>query len=162
MQAFKIGSCMQGVLPARAEYFKEELFCDVLVVPLCKPNMERVLDVMVWPEVVNVKLVDTPKGKSYEGQVLTGVKLVVQIKLKEKVTYVAHELSQSTHAVYYETLKSVFVVLPEKSVDGKSICEFFRSDRLTVTVYTEKVCGRMLDSRSIHRCEMLLVDVKIC
>ncbi|MEG0318558.1 MAG: hypothetical protein RR448_00540 [Niameybacter sp.] len=162
MKAFETGSCMQGVLPTEAMYFKEEIVCEVLSIPLQKPDMERMLDVMIWPEIVHVSLVDTPKGRSYEGQNLSGLKLVAEVNLKEKVTYVANEPKQSAHAAYYETLKSVFVVLPEKSPNGTDICELFRANRLTVCAYVEDVCARMLDSRTIHQCVMLFVDIKLC
>ena len=162
MKAFETSSCMQGMLPERAMYFKEEMVCEILSIPPQKPDMERLLDVMVWPEIVNVNLVDTPKGRSYEGQHLSGLKLVAEINLKEKVTYVANEPTQSAHAAHYETLKSVFVVLPEKAPDGTDICELFRANRLTVTAYVEEVCARMLDTRTIHKCVMLFVDVKLC
>lgn len=153
--------CIQGSLPDTAKYFKEEIVCEILSIPRQKPDMERLLNVMVWPEVVNVNLVETPKGRSFEGQYLSGVKLVVEINLKEKITYVANEPTQSAHAAHYETLKSMFVVLPEV-VDGKEICDLLRTGRLAITPYVEEVCARMLDTRTIHKCVMLFLDVKIC
>lgn len=157
----QMGNCMQGNLPQKAEFFKEELVCEVLSIPPQKPEMERLLNVMVWPEVVNVKLVDTPKGRSYEGQHLTGLKLVVEINLKEKVTYVANEPTQSAHAAHYETLKSMFVILPEE-INGKKICDLVRAGRIAVTPYIEETCARMLDARTIHKCVMVFLDVKLC
>lgn len=162
MKAFETSSCIQGELPKQAFYFKEEMVCEILSIPQQKPDMERLLDVMVWPEVVHVNLVDTPKGRSYEGQNLSGLKLVAEINLKEKVTYVANEPTQRAHAAHYETLKSVFVVLPEKNEEGIDICELFRANRITVTAYVEEVCARMLDTRTLHKCVMLFVDVKLC
>lgn len=159
--ACQTGNCIQGVLPKEATYFKEEMICEVLSIPAQKPDMERILDVMVWPEVVDINVIETPKGRSFEGQYLSGAKLVVEINLKEKVTYVACEPTQSAHAAHYETLKSLFVILPEE-VNGKKICELARANRLAVTPYVEDVCARMLDARTIHKCVMLFLDVKIC
>lgn len=161
MMKNQTGNCIQGVLPKETTYFKEEIICEILSIPAQKPDMERLLDVMVWPEVVSINLVDTQKGLSHEGQRLSGIKLVVEINLKEKVTYVANEPTQSAHAAHYETLKSMFVVLPEY-VGEKKICELVRADRLAITPYVEDVCARMLDSRTIHKCVMLFLDVKIC
>lgn len=155
------GSCTQGNLPSQAMYFKEEMVCEILSIPPQKPDMERLLDVMVWPEVVNMKLVETPKGRSFEGQYLTGNKLVIEINLKEKVTYVANEPTQKAHAAHYETLKSIFVVLPEE-LNGKQVCDLVRQGRVAVTPYVEEVCSKMLDTRTIHKCVMLFVDVKLC
>ncbi|MEG0013670.1 MAG: hypothetical protein RR324_02395 [Cellulosilyticaceae bacterium] len=154
-------SRVQPIIPATATYFKEEMVCEVLSIPAQKPDMERLLDVMVWPEVVCTKLVETEKGRSFEGQYLSGVKLVVEVNLKEKVTYVANEPTQSAHAAHYETLKSMFVVLPEY-VNGKKICDLVRSNQISVTPYVEDVCARMLDARTVHKCVMMFLDVKIC
>ncbi len=158
----KTGSCTQNtILPKEAKYFKEEIICEVLSIPPQKPDMERLLDVMVDAEVVNVNLIETAKGRSQEGQYLSGYKLVVEVNIKEKVMYVALEPSQSAHAAHYETLKSMFVILPEE-IDGKKICDLVRANRLTVTPYVEDVCARMLDKRTIHNCVMMFLDVKVC
>lgn len=159
--SYQTGNCIQAILPTQADYFKEEMICEILSIPPGKPDMERLLDVMVWPEVVSTNLIETPKGRSFEGQYLSGVKLVVEVNLKEKLTYVANEPTQKAHASHYETLKSVFVILPEE-IDGKKTCELYRANRITVTAYVEEVCARMLDTRTVHKCVMLFVDVKIC
>lgn len=159
--AYQTDRCAQGMLPKKSEFFKEEVICEILSIPPQKPDMERLLDVMVWPEVVNISLVDTPKGRSYEGQYLTGVKLVVEINLKEKVTYVANEPTQKAHAAHFETLKSMFVILPEY-YDDKKVCDLIRAKHIAVTPYVEDVCARMLDTRTVHKCVMLFLDVKLC
>lgn len=145
----------------KTDYFKEEMVCEILSIPQQKPTMERLLDVMVWPEVVDIQLVKTPIGRSFEGQYLSGAKLIVEINLKEKLTYVANEPTQSAHSAHYETLKSMFVILPEY-VNDKDIFSLLRANRITVTPYVEDVCARMLDGRTVHKCVMLFLDVKIC
>lgn len=155
------GNAIQGNLPVESLYFKEEMVCEILSIPAQKPDMERLLDVLVWPEVVNTNLIETPKGRSFEGQYLSGAKLVVEVNLKEKVTYVANEPTQSVHAAHYETLKSIFVILPEY-IGDKKLCDLFRANRVIVSAYIEESCARMLDARTIHKCVMLFVDVKVC
>ncbi len=149
------------ILPSESKYFKEELITELLTIPPQKPEMERILDILVWPEIVNVKLVDTQVGKSVEGQFLSGAKLVVEVNFKEKVTYVACEPCQSVHAAHFETLKSMFVILPQE-IDGRNICDLVRADRIQVTPYIESIKFRMLDTRTIHKCVMAFLDVKVC
>ncbi|MEG0013668.1 MAG: hypothetical protein RR324_02405 [Cellulosilyticaceae bacterium] len=153
--------CAQSILPKTPKYFKEEMICDVLNIPAQKLDMERLLDVMVWPEVMSMNVIETPKGVSHEGQKLTGIKLSIELNVKSKLTYVADEPTQSAHAAHYETLKSVFVVLPEQ-VGDKKICELIRADRIVVIPYVESVCARMLDARAVYQGVMLFVDVQIC
>lgn len=154
----KIGS---NNLPATIKYFKEELISEVLVIPSQKPNMERILKVLISPEVVDVNLVETEVGYSNEGQNLTGYKLVVELNVREKITYVADEETQSVHAANYENMTSIFVVVP-KELNGENICDLLRAGRISVTPYVEGFKARMLNCREIYKCVLLLVDVKIC
>ncbi|MGL6104789.1 hypothetical protein [Romboutsia sp.] len=154
-------NCVQNVLPTEAIYFKEESICEVLSIPCQKPDMERILDMMVWPEIESMKIVETVQGLSNEGQRLTGIKLVVEVRLKEKLTYVALEPTQSVHAAHFESLKSMFIVLPAE-VDGRSTCDLVRTGRISVIPYVEAVYPRMLDSRTVHKCVLLFINAKLC
>ncbi|MGL4450022.1 MAG: hypothetical protein ACRCTZ_02385 [Sarcina sp.] len=154
-------SYTKGTLPKDVKFFKEELVEDVLTIPCQKPDMERVLDIVCFADIENYKLIETDIGNSQEGQRLTGEKLVVEVNIKEKLTYVADEPSQSGHAAHYQKLKSIFVILPEKY--GESyICDLVRANKINITPYVEDVCYRQLNEREVHRCLMLFVDVKIC
>lgn len=151
----------QGMLPFKSEYFKEELISEVLTIPSQKPNMERILKILISPEIVDFKVVETEVGYSNEGQNLTGYKLVVELNIKQKITYVADEKTQSVHAAHYENMKSIFIVLP-KEINNQDICELIRANRLAITPYIEAAKSRMLDCRRFHKCVMLFLDVKIC
>lgn len=157
---FKSNYTPNQELPKEVKYFKEELICELLPIPVQKPEMERVLDVMVWPEVKRIDIVKTEKGQSNEGQHLGGIKLIVEVLLKEKLLYVADRCEQPVHAVHYDTLKSIFVILPEE-IDGRKVCELIKLNKIQVIPYIEKVYFRMLDDRNVHKCVLLLADVKI-
>ncbi|AOR23340.1 hypothetical protein [Clostridium taeniosporum] len=150
-----------NLLPTTAKYFKEEIFSEILTIPEQKPDMERILKVLVSPEIVDINLVETEVGYSNEGQNLTGYKLVVELNIKEKITYVANEKTQSVHAAHFENMKSIFVVIP-KEINGQDVCELVRANRISVTPYIEAAKATMLDCRRIHKCVMLFVDVKFC
>ena len=151
---------IQGALPTNSIYFKEEAITELLSIPTQKPDMENILDILVWPEIENVNLIETMEGVSNEGQRLTGAKLVVEVRLKQKVTYVAAEETQSVHAAHYEILKSMFVIIPDR-IDGRKACDLLRSGKINVTPYIESVHFDMLDPRTIHKCVLLFLDVTI-
>lgn len=151
----------QNVFPKNPKYFKEEIVSEILTIPCQKPNMERISKIIVSPEVINTRLIETEIGYSNEGQNLAGYKLVIELNIKEKVTYVADEKTQSVHAAHFENMKSIFVILP-KEINGENICELIRSNRFQVTPYIEAVKWTMLDCRNIHKCIMLFIDVKLC
>lgn len=154
-------SINSDIFPSTAQYFKEELVTEMLSIPTQKPDMERILNVLVDPKIVSTRLVQTEEGYSNEGQRLAGYKLVVELNIREKVTYVADEETQSVHAAHFEKMKSIFIVLP-KEINGVPTCDLFRADRIMVTPYIEAVKTRMLDARTIYKCMLLFVDITIC
>ncbi|AOR24020.1 DUF3794 domain-containing protein [Clostridium taeniosporum] len=160
MAIFK-GTCTQGILPKEATYFKEEEISEILTIPCEKPDIENILSVIVSPEIEDLRIVETEVGKSNEGQVLTGSKLVIELRLKEKITYVADEPTQSVHAAHYENLKSFFVIVPNE-IDGHNVCDLLRANRISVNSYVESVHTRKLDCRNIFKCILLFIDVKFC
>ncbi|MBW6410130.1 hypothetical protein [Clostridium weizhouense] len=151
----------QKLLPSQVKYFKEEIINEILTIISEKPNIERILNVVVDPKIVSMKLIETEEGYSNEGQRLAGYKLIIELNIKEKITYVADEKTQSVHVAYFENMKSLFIVLP-KEINCINTCELFRSNRIFVTPYVEAVKARKLDCRNIHKCILLLVNAIIC
>lgn len=160
MAIFK-GVCTQNILPKTSLYFKEEEISEILTIPSKKPDMENILSIIVSPEVENMRVIETEVGRSNEGQYLTGRKLVIELRIKEKITYVADEQTQSVHAAHYESLKSFFVIIPNE-INGHDVCDLLRANRVNVNPHIETVHKRMLDKRTIFKCVLLFIDVKFC
>lgn len=157
---YKSNGFMSNNFPSNPKYFKEEVITQFLEIPCKKPDMERILDILVWPEVTDLNVIETHEGLSNEGQRLTGVKLIVEVKLKSKVTYVADEKTQSVHAAHYETLKSMFIILP-KEFNGRNVCDLAKVGKINVVPYVEAVNFRMLDKRAIYQCILLFLDANL-
>ena len=151
---------VQNALPQISKYFKEVSLCEIFELPPQKPDIKTILDILVWPEIEDISVVDTIKGTSYEGQKLSGTKLIVNIRLKQKIIYVADNDEQSVHAAHFEELKSVFIIVPDV-VNGRNICELAKFDKINVIPFIESVYKRKLNSRSIHKCVLLILDAKI-
>lgn len=154
-------SCTQNMLPKNSLYFKEEDICKVLYLPPQKPNIETLLDILVWPEVKDIKITETIEGTSEEGQNLTGVKLNIELKIKGKITYVANDLCQSVHSAHFEDLKSFFVILPKK-INNRDVYDLVASRRINVIPYVESVYGRIINEKTIHKSILIFIDVKFC
>ncbi|MEG0133839.1 MAG: hypothetical protein RR782_06910 [Clostridium sp.] len=143
----------------KMEYFKTDILEEIICIPNQKPDMEKILDILVSSDVISYKIVETDTAISNEGQNLTGIKLVVKLRIKEKVTYVANRVEQPVHAAHYENIKNVFVILPKK-IDNEDTCKLVKTGRLKVDCYIEAVEARQIDCRCIHKCISLLVNVK--
>lgn len=146
-------------LPENPMYFKEIAIPETVTIPCQKPDIEQLLSAMVDPEIISVRLVETAKAISDEGQNLSGCKLVVELRLKQKIKYVADEPTQSVHVAEFLTkLKSVFVVIPCQ-INGNEVCELIRRNRITVTPYVEDIFVQMRDKRTVFKNITLLLDV---
>ena len=96
----------------KATSFKQTFIDNILQVPDVKPDIENIIDVDAKFICTNTKIIDTPVGKSHEGQNLTGNKLVVNGKLCITVTYVAEVETQTVHTAHFEICVCEYIVVP--------------------------------------------------
>lgn len=148
-------------LPEAPKYFTEISVPEVVKIPAQKPDIEQLLEVIVEAEILSMRLVDTPCLKSFEGQMLSGKKLVLELKLKQKLVYVADQASQPVHAAHYEeVLRSAFVIVP-KYIDGKEIELLLKAGKIRITPYIEDIYAEQKDKRTVFKNITLLIDVII-
>lgn len=146
-------------LPQSPQYFTQISIPEILTIPEQKPDIEELVSVTVEPEIVASHLIDTPCVISYEGQLLSGKKLIVEVKLKEKITYIADEPTQSNHAAHFDqAVKSIFIVLPEE-LAGTPIQTLLQQNMIVVTPYIEDIFVMMRDKRTIFKNITMLIDV---
>ena len=107
---------MHGIadmFPVCSKAFKQFQVQETLCIPPQKPDMEQILSVHARIEITKTTVIETSCGISFEGQVLTGKKLVIEGKLHQKIEYVADEPLQSVHAAHFVIPFSSFIVLGE-------------------------------------------------
>jgi hypothetical protein len=148
-------------LPENPKYFTQISIPETIVIPTQKPDMEHIISVTVDTEIESIRIIDTPCIRSYEGQLLSGKKLIVELKLIEKVIYVANEPTQSAHGAHFDnTFKSVFIIVPKK-INGEAIEDLLHNGKLVVTPYIEDIHAEMLDERTIFKNITMLLDATI-
>ena len=149
-------------LPENPKYFTEMSFPVMDVIPYDRPDIEELISIMADVQLVSVKAVKTPHDAiSHEGQHLSGCKLIIELKLRQKIKYTGYESAPSVHAVSFEsTLRSIFVVVPCR-IDGVPIEDLLRAEKVIVTPYIEDIYARALDKRKIFKNVVILVDVTI-
>ncbi|GFP74494.1 DUF3794 domain-containing protein [Clostridium fungisolvens] len=146
--------------PEDPKYFTQLSIPETLIIPKPKPDMEQLLSVAVEAVVESTKLIETPIALSNEGQNLSGCKLIVEIKLREKVKYVADEPTQTVHAAHYENvLRSVFIIVPCE-VNGQPVRNLLSRKKVVVTPYIEDIYAEMVDARTIFKNITIFVNVK--
>lgn len=158
-----IGVTPFSELPVNPLYFTEIAIPETVCIPCAKPDMEELVSVALDAQVISTRLVRTAIGTSNEGQILTGYKLIIELKLRQKVKYIADEPTQSVHAAHFEkTVSSVFVVVPPSIIVGGvtyPIEDLFHQNRLVVTPYIEDIYAKPLNKRCVFKNITVLVDV---
>lgn len=101
-------------------------------------------------EIIDLNLIETICGVSYEGKILTGKKLIVNGFLKQFVEYVALNSEQSVHAAEFNIPFSTFIIVPKNFVLNKTV---------NIQTYIEDIFYQLLDKRTIFKNTTLFLEV---
>lgn len=147
-------------LSTDVNYSKQISFLELLSIPPHKSELARILDISIIPEVVDYTLVETPQGLSYEGQYLSGINLIINFNLFEKLTYMSNTYDESVHSIHYTHLKSLSISLPQR-INDVDTSVLIQSGILSIHPTIESIFTRILDTRTIHQSALLLVNISL-
>lgn len=139
-------------LPLESHTFKQINVDTVESILDCKPDIEQILKVSSKIKVTYFKSIKTPIGKSLEGNVLTGRKLLVEGIIEQKVQYVACEKEQSIHFVNFSSPFFTYVVIPNTI----PCC----NDNFVVTAFFEDVTAKADGCRQIYINNTILIAIE--
>ena len=145
--------------PTDVNLFKEESICSKINISDNNPDIEDICDVLIFPKIINTKLIKTSSGISNEGQKLTGNKLFVELSISLNIRYISNQVVKNICCENYEIKKNTYISLPE-IIDEKNIMDIFKLSRVNVTPFVEHYYTRLLDNRSFTISMLLLLDVK--
>ncbi|MGL4848955.1 MAG: hypothetical protein ACRC28_08500 [Clostridium sp.] len=132
-------------------------------IDLCKyqPSIATVVSSDVEPTVSSVKLITTPVAISFEGQKLTGYKLLIDISIFQKIIYASGDCEAKTSSVLkYTDIKSVYVVLPAV-YNETALCSLVRNNRFLINPIVEDYSVRVKGPYSLYSYLSLIVDVQL-
>ncbi|HEX9061048.1 MAG TPA: DUF3794 domain-containing protein [Clostridia bacterium] len=140
---------VSDMFPACSKAFKQFQIQETLCIPLQKPDMEQILSVHAGIEITRTTVIQTSNGISFEGQILTGKKLIVEGKLHQKIEYVADDKVQSVHAAHFTSPFSSYIVLGE---------HFNCSLEYEVQGYIEDIYIKQVGKRKMFKNIMILLN----
>ena len=126
---------------------------ETLIIPAAKPDMEQITQVLIEATITNYRAIFTP----------TGLKIILDGNLTQKVIYVANEPTQSVHSA--EFIKpfcnfiTVNLVIPAKT----SVTQLLQTAGVTLDtvvaippkVLIENLSITMINTRTISKCSIL-------
>ena len=141
-------------------YFNQIIYEENILVPDKKPDVENIMSVVVDHEVISMRVIDTPKGTSAEGQHLTGKGISIELKLRQKIMYVSQTAVQTVHVVEGECFKSICIIIPHL-IAGSKPEDLLKKKYLKAEVIVENASAAKIDERNIYKTVMLLVKIQV-
>ncbi|MGL4760949.1 MAG: SPOCS domain-containing protein [Sarcina sp.] len=132
--------------------FKQQALSKSITLPLAKPNIEEIDDVVVEVLVDDSYVVETMVSESHEGQNLSGFKLIIHGRLKMSIEYTALLPTQPMHSAHCEVPFSSFLILPPDYVQGSYV---------EVSTELENMEVDLIDCRSAMVNVIFLIIAKI-
>lgn len=140
-------SGIADLFPDCPKAFTEISIDESVIIPDQKPDVEQILKVIADVIIINKRIVKTPIGKGVSGIISTGVKLVLEGILRQKIIYAADEPTQSVHVAEFEKPFSAFIILPKAQIPiTPSLC-----DQVCVEAYIEDIYAKQIDKRTIFK-----------
>ncbi|MGO5075973.1 DUF3794 domain-containing protein [Clostridium sporogenes] len=135
----------------RLTNFKQLSKNKIFKIPIKKPNIEEIINIIVDAKIGDTKVIKGIKGKSIEGQILTGYKLIVEGTLSENIEYTSCWKKQSIHSVHFKMPFSSYIILPEYYKEG---------DFIKVEAEIEDVSFRVINNRTVFNNIIFLLIAK--
>jgi len=138
--------------PPNPTSFKQITVQEELTLPAAKPDIEEIVRVSAEVTIMHTRVIETPTSVSYEGQILTGRKLLVEGEIIEKIEYIADEPTHAVHAAHFRVPFSSYIVLDITYTDD---------DIVTVVPYIEDIYVQQIEKRKIFKNVVLFLNAAI-
>lgn len=143
--------------------FEEYNLTEPLNLSIDKPQINKIVEFLVYPEIKNVNFINSNKEDSYivsnEGHYNNFNKLNIELEINEKIIYTTKTKSEYVYNHNVNTLKSVSISIPEY-VKEKNTYDLFKSGRIQINPYIENIHVRKINDRNVYRSILFLIEVK--
>lgn len=131
---------LSDYVPENLDTFTQMNITEILKLKKGLPNIDEILKVNVTQSITDKNVVKTATGKSLEGQILTGVKLLSEGEFLVRIDYSSDEDFGGIHTFKEKIYFSNATSLPEYMSTNSRVVE---------SVYIEDIFANKLDSKEI-------------
>ena len=140
-----------------AKFFSFTSSEEVIVLPEHMPNIKKIVSIMIEPEIITQNVINTIRGKSSDGEYLSGKKIIIHMKLKQKMLYEADVEEETIHTIENEYFQSAYIVIPP-IIEGSDPEELLKFEYLKTQVYVENIVIEKINERAAFKNISLLID----
>ncbi|MBW6409266.1 SPOCS domain-containing protein [Clostridium weizhouense] len=141
-----------------SEYIPKDLTCykefnleSIIDLPLNRPTLKEIIKVSMKPIINSTRIIDTPQGKSLEGQELTGKKYIIEGEVKLRIDYLAENEKNKIYCIYHKQNFSSGMILHKDMVN---------SHILIPSIFIEEINAELLSNEQIIVLVTLLSTVE--
>lgn len=146
-------------IPNVMEYFSQFDVKQTIDIPDPFPDISEVISVIITPRVISLKSVETIKGKSFEGENLSGCKLLLEVELNQKIMYVADNLQSSMHVIQNMSMKSVHIDVP-RFIEGTKTELLVKYEKFKTNIFTQDIVISGINPRKILATSFFILEAK--
>lgn len=130
---------------------------ETLTIPTVKPDVEQITEIMIEATIIDYRTIATP----------TGVKVIIDGELNQKVIYVAEEPTQSVHSAEFIAPFCTTINVPLVIPAGTNVLQQLQLLGLTLDtvvvvppkVIIEDLSVTLVDPRTLTKCAILFTWV---
>ncbi|EJO5349519.1 hypothetical protein NRP93_003698 [Clostridium botulinum] len=141
------------------EFFSSFNFFEKFKIDNKKVKINNIVSIINQAEIVYSKVIDTPKGISYEGQFLSGKAIIFLIRIKQKMLYEANNNNKSVCVIKNELYKYAYTVIPEL-VEGTDPRRLLKKKLLQYDVKIEESWAKNLSYYSVFNNLNIKLEVR--
>lgn len=142
-------SGISELIPSNIKDFKYVYTSRILNLPTDRPEIKRILRLTAKAIVNSKKVVYTPKSQSKDGQILTGIKLIVQGNLMLSLEYLPDSRSGFPITIDFTNPFTTYIVLNE---------DFDCNSDIVIDIYVQNFYFKHVSKRIIATNTLLLVN----
>lgn len=127
---------------------------ELLTIPCFKPDVKKLLSVTSSAKIVCQNVIKTPiPPENNEGFTLTGLKLLVHLILRQRITYVSTEHCNSVHSAHYDIPISAYIILPDNE-------KFDIGSKFKIDAYIEDLFACAINERQVFKNTTLFIKAE--
>lgn len=130
------------------KYFTQLTSTQMLILPKNMPDIDQVISIIVEPNIISYKVINGMKGKSTEGEFLTGKELIVELELKKKVLYISNSVNKGLYLLETKSFDISYMIVPP-FFEGTMIESLIKHNRFKLNVNLDTSTFKKIDSRRI-------------
>lgn len=115
---------------------------------------------LIEPTIIDYKIIETINSKSEEGRFFSGAKMLVYVKLVQKLIYATNNNVNSVHSYSFETFKTISVQLP-LYINDKCTKEVIKlnKNKIKIVATVEEENARRINHYEIFTSSVLCLDI---